>query len=71
MVYFKIRRLCISQENQVGYDSGGGTIAFIGWIKFLSFEKHFSFLGLVVSNMALTRCLNLHWEMHLPATCSI
>ena len=36
------------QENQVGCDGGGGTIIFIAWIKFLSFEKHFSFFSLVV-----------------------
>ena len=28
---------CISQENQVGYDGGGGTKIFIAWIKFAAF----------------------------------
>ena len=39
---------CISQENQVGYDRGGGTKIFIAWIKFAAFEKYFSFVCLVV-----------------------
>ena len=37
-----------SQENQVGYNGGGGTIIFIAWIRFVAFEKHFSFVSLVV-----------------------
>ena len=47
VVYFKVRSFCIRQENQVGYDGGGGTNIFIAWIKFFSLEKHFSFFSLV------------------------
>ena len=50
MVYFKVRSLSISHKNQVGYDSGGETIIFIGWIKFFSSEKHFSFFYLAVKS---------------------
>ena len=63
MVYYEVRSWYISQANQVGYGKGGGTInyilqlkpygfdqvIFIVWIKFFSFEKHFSFLSLTVT----------------------
>ena len=48
MVHFADRDCRISQENQVGYDGGGGAIIFIVWIKFAAFEKHFSFVSLAV-----------------------
>ena len=48
MVHYEDMGWCISQENQVGYNSGGGAIIFIAWIKFVAFEKHFSFPSQVV-----------------------
>ena len=48
MVSYEGRGWCSSQENQFGNDSGGGTIICIAWIKFVSFEKHFSYLSLGV-----------------------
>ena len=48
MVHYENRNWCIRQENQVGYDGGGGTIIFIAWIKFVTLEKHFSFVNQVV-----------------------
>ena len=49
VVYYKVRSSCISQENQIGYDGGGGgTIIFFAWIKFFSFKKYFLLLSLVV-----------------------
>ena len=41
VVHYEFGSWCFSQENQVGYDGGGGTIIFIAWIKFFSFDKHF------------------------------
>ena len=63
VLYYEVRSWCISQANQVAYGKGGGTIndilqlksygfdqvIFIVWIKFLSFENHFSFLSLTVT----------------------
>ena len=63
VVYYEVRSWYISHANQVGWDMGGGTInyilwlkyygsdqvIFIAWIRFFSFEKHFSFLGLIVT----------------------
>ena len=46
MVHYEDRCWCVSQENQVHYDSGGGNIIFIAWIKFATL--HFSFVSLVV-----------------------
>ena len=57
VVYYEVRSWYINQVNQVGYEKGGGTINYIVqlrsysfhqeicivWIKFFSFEKHFSF----------------------------
>ena len=48
MVSYEDRGWCISQENQVAYDDDSWNIIFIARIKFVSFEKHFSFLSLVV-----------------------
>ena len=47
-VCFMVRCSCISQENQVDYDGGGGTIIFIAWIKFFSFEEKKLFFSLIV-----------------------
>ena len=41
VVYYEIRSWCISQENQIGYDGGDGTIIFIAWVQFFSLEKLF------------------------------
>ena len=46
MVHYEDRCWCVSQENQVHYDTGGGNIIFIAWIKFATL--HFSFVSLVV-----------------------
>ena len=48
MVHFEDRGWCINQENQVDYDSGRGTIILIAGIKFVTFEKNFSFVSLAV-----------------------
>lgn len=48
MVHYEERFWHFSQEKQVYYDGNGGTIIFIGWIKFVGFKKHSSFISLVV-----------------------
>ena len=62
MLNYGVRSWCISQEDQVGYDSGDGImnyslqarsydfdqVIFIVWIKsFVLFEKYFSFLSVL------------------------
>ena len=46
MVHYEDRGWCINQENQVDYDGGRGTIILIVGIKFVAFEKKFSFVSL-------------------------
>ena len=73
MVYYEVRNWYISQANQVGCDKGGGTIIYILWLKsygfnqvicivwirFFSFEKHFSFLKVVSATFLQVCCVFL------------
>ena len=70
MVYFEVRSWCISQANQVGNDSGGGTINYISFShkvlpkQFSLFGESFShsrniFHSEVCFLVVLTRYLNL------------
>lgn len=78
VIYYEVTGWCISQENQFGDGTGGGTINYIIQLKsqsfeqiiFIvsivcsSFEKQFLFVSLVVKSLA--RCLNLHWKKYFP-----
>ena len=79
VVYCEVRNWYIIQENQVGYDNGGGTINYILSLQPCSFDqvifigfslRHskniFHFLE-SVCYMPLTTHLTLHWKMHFPA----
>ena len=83
MVYCEVRNWYIIQENQVGYDKGGGTINYILSLKPYSFDQTI-FIGLSSRHsknifhflesdcyMPLTTHLTLHWKMHFPAIYSM
>ena len=62
LVYYEVSGKYINHANQVDHEMSGGSINYIGQLKPYGLDQ-----VILNCNMALTKYLNLHWEIHFPA----